>query len=63
MTIFNAKLTIVMSAIASLTLAGCGGGAPASGSSTGVFVDSAVEGITYQTATQSGTTNAQGEYQ
>jgi hypothetical protein len=29
---------------------------------TGVFVDSAVEGIFYETATQSGTTNSLGEY-
>lgn len=55
-----------------MTLAGCGGGSSSgtstgsgssSGTSTGVFVDSAVQGVTYQTATQSGTTNDLGEYQ
>jgi hypothetical protein len=30
--------------------------------STGVFIDSAVEGLQYETATQSGTTNSLGEY-
>jgi hypothetical protein len=37
-------------------------GASSSGLNTGRFVDSAVEGIYYQTATQSGFTDAQGTY-
>ena len=55
-----------MAAIFSLLLAGCGGGAASSGSpatvKTGSFVDSAVSGLTYTTATQSGTTDASGSY-
>ena len=53
-----------------LALAACGGGGGGGGGSppatetvsTGVFIDSAVEGLHYQTATQSGTTNNLGEY-
>jgi hypothetical protein len=50
-----------------LSLAACGSGsddsAPTSGTLlTGVFVDSAVEGLRYETDTQSGTTNNLGEY-
>lgn len=51
-----------------LFLASCGGGngsgTPTSppATSTGVFLDSPVEGLHYQTATQSGTTNSLGEY-
>lgn len=56
-----------------MSLAGCGGGSSSNtdsstsssntDSSTGVFVDSAVQGVAYQTTTQSGTTNALGEYE
>lgn len=52
----------------SLLLAGCGGGGSSSPSpvsptvQSGVFVDSAVSGLTYTTATQSGTTDASGSY-
>lgn len=73
MTKFNAKLTLIAVAIGSLSLAGCGGGSSSNtdsstsssntDSSTGVFVDSAVQGVAYQTTTQSGTTNALGEYE
>lgn len=51
-------------AFASLTLVACGagGGGGATVTSTGIFVDSVVAGIGYKTATQSGTTNAKGEY-
>ena len=35
---------------------------PASALRTGVFLDSAVEGLSYETATMSGTTNAAGEF-
>ncbi len=52
-----------------LTLTACGGGGSDSATatatetvSTGVFIDSAVEGLQYETATQSGTTNSLGEY-
>lgn len=55
-----------------ITLIGCGGGSsdpesttpPDSNNNvlTGIFVDSAVEGASYSTATQSGTTNAQGQF-
>lgn len=50
--------------------AGCGGGGSGSGgggvataASTGVFIDSPVAGIHYQTETRSGVTNVRGEYQ
>ena len=45
-------------------LAACGGGSGGGPTtvSTGVLVDSAVTGIGYKTATQSGITNAKGEY-
>ena len=49
-----------------LGLAACGGGSSsgttASTVSTGTFVDSAVSGVAYQTATQSGKTDANGQY-
>jgi hypothetical protein len=55
-----------------LSLLGCGGGSsdpdttnPIDSNNavlTGVFVDSAVQGVSYSTATQSGTTNAQGQF-
>ncbi len=50
-----------------LTLTACGGGGGDSTTatetvSTGVFIDSAVEGLQYETATRSGTTNSLGEY-
>jgi hypothetical protein len=53
-----------------LTLTACGGGGDSTTAtatatetvSTGVFIDSAVEGLQYETATRSGTTNSLGEY-
>lgn len=45
--------------VAALTLTGCGG---TSTPLTGIFLDSAVSGISYRTATQSGTTDAQGKF-
>ncbi|WP_127471596.1 hypothetical protein [Thiomicrorhabdus aquaedulcis] len=63
------KLTLLATALSSLTLAGCGGGGgsstpppPADTSSTGTFIDSAVAGVAYKTATKSGTTSDKGEY-
>ena len=48
----------------SLALTACGSdeGDPASPMRTGVFLDSAVEGLSYATATMSGKTNAAGEF-
>ena len=55
-----------LSVAGTLLLVGCGGGSSTPVSEgmvlTGVFVDSAVEGATYATLTQSGTTNAEGEF-
>ena len=59
-----------LSTACALLLVGCGGGSStSSGDSdsegavlTGVFVDSPVEGLVYSTQTQSGTTNALGEF-
>jgi hypothetical protein len=57
-----------------LTLTSCGGSGGSDSTtatatatetetvSTGVFIDSAVEGLQYETSTQSGTTNSLGEY-
>lgn len=45
-----------------LIVAACGGGGGSTNASTGVLVDSAVAGIGYKTATQSGVTTAKGEY-
>jgi len=50
-------LTVLVAA-----LAACGGGGGSTSVSTGVLVDSSVAGIGYKTATQSGITNAKGEY-
>lgn len=49
------------------TLSACGGGSSSSGTSTptpltGVFIDAPVANINYQTATQNGSTNANGEF-
>ncbi len=49
----------------SILLAACGGGGGGGGftsASQGVFLDSAVEGIRYETPTQSGTTDASGTF-
>jgi hypothetical protein len=51
--------------VTSVALVGCGGGAGGESTAqvqTGVFVDSPVQGMNYRTTTQSGTTNAQGEF-
>lgn len=52
---------------AALGLAGCGGssssgGTPPANPSTGYFIDSGVEGVTFKTATQNGTTGTGGSY-
>lgn len=44
-------------------LFGCGGGSSSSNTNTGVFVDSAVEGLNYKTDTLSGITGPNGEFQ
>jgi len=55
-------------ALLSILLSGCGGGSSSNSVDTidtiltGVFVDSAVEGVSYSTSTQSGTTNSAGEF-
>jgi hypothetical protein len=48
-----------------LILTACGGGGGSSSDSNvqkGLFIDSAVEGITFKTATQSGTTESAGVF-
>ncbi len=56
-----------LSLIASALLVGCGGGSTADSSvatSTGYFIDAAVEGVTYETTSGiSGTTDATGKFQ
>jgi hypothetical protein len=62
------KKTLPLILLVSLFVSACGGGSGSTTStatetvSTGVFIDSAVEGLQYETATQSGTTNSLGEY-
>ena len=57
-------MRILAVALSALTLVACGGGSDGGSTNTltGVLVDSAVAGIGYKTATQSGVTNAKGEY-
>ncbi|HHI94359.1 MAG TPA: hypothetical protein ENK04_12730 [Gammaproteobacteria bacterium] len=61
--------TTIFVALSTLLLTACGGGgdnAPpppaANGDLTGVFIDSPVAGLRYETASQSGFTNASGEF-
>lgn len=59
---------LVLGSIYLLTLTACGGGGSSETSranplQTGVFLDSPVSGLYYETATQSGTTSASGEFQ
>lgn len=55
---------IFISASAAVLLTACGGGGSSAplATSTGVFLDSAVEGINYRTETQTGVTNSKGEF-
>ena len=57
----------VLLSMSLVLLAGCGGGGGGSSSSvstsTGKFIDSAVAGLSYTTASQSGTTDANGSFQ
>jgi hypothetical protein len=77
MSLFTTKYTrFFLAWFVVLTLVGCGGSssdslepitAPQTSSPTpvvlqGIFVDSAVDGLTYTTATQTGKTNVQGEF-
>ena len=61
-------LFVAIPSIFALTVVGCGGGGddattPASSAvNNGVFLDGPVEGLTYQTVTQSGTTDAAGTF-
>jgi len=62
---FSFKLLILILMLASLGACGGGGAdppAPPVTASTGVFVDSTVAGLHYETPTFSGTTNSAGEY-
>jgi hypothetical protein len=61
--------TLSISATCVFLLAGCGGGGSSSSDDTGsanvltgIFVDSAVEGVSYTTETRSDVTNATGEF-
>ena len=61
----NAKTARKLVLLASMLLAACGGGSGIPSGPivlTGVFTDSAVGGLSYATATQSGVTNAAGEF-
>ena len=60
------KMKIWVCTLLCFALFGCSSSSDGTGSSgtpiTGVFIDSAVTGITYSTASQSGTTNTSGEF-
>tara|TARA_R110001592_G_scaffold336019_2_gene621156 strand:- start:5210 stop:6709 length:1500 start_codon:yes stop_codon:yes gene_type:complete len=61
------KKQLLSSIIITTSLAGCGGGsdsssAPAPEIKTGIFTDSPVKGLFYETETQSGLTNTAGEF-
>lgn len=63
----NTIKKILTTGLVTLTLGACGGGGSSSSDgsvsvNTGVFLDSAVKGLTYKTATQSGTTDANGGF-
>lgn len=58
---------LISSALAVLILAGCGGGSggtvdPATGISTATFIDSPVSGLEFESTTQSGITDINGNY-
>lgn len=57
------KICIKLCALAaSAMLVACGGGSGSTTASTGVFLDSAVDGVSYSTATQSGVTSGGGMF-
>ncbi len=59
------KSYFVSAVLAALLFSGCGGGSDStsnSGTSTGIFADAPVQGLSYKTATQSGFTDAQGQF-
>jgi hypothetical protein len=60
------KMGLALAATTVVAMYGCGGGGGGSGGGasllTGVFLDAPVAGLTYSTATQSGTTNASGQF-
>ena len=73
MSIRSKKLTHACYVCAMALLAGCGGGGGGESAragavvatiapSTGIFLDSAVQGLHYNTPTQQGDTNANGEF-
>jgi hypothetical protein len=63
---FMNRIRYLMLLTSALILSACGGSSGGGGNaatpSTGIFVDSLVSGIQYQTPTRSGTTNSAGEY-
>jgi hypothetical protein len=58
------KLSVVTASVALMIACGGGSGNPSTTTNplTGFFIDSAVQGLTYTTATQSGTTSADGGF-
>ena len=65
-TLMNTKTWGPLAIIALMGLVGCGGGSSGGGggasTATGVFLDSAVEGMSYVSGDSSGLTNAEGEF-
>ena len=56
------SVRFLLLALLPVGLVACGGGGGGPKTLTGVFVDDPVQGLRYQTATQSGTTDAQGRF-
>ena len=59
--------TVALTALSIVLFSGCGGGGdsttpPAAATLTGTFVDAPVQGLSYKTATQSGFTDANGQF-
>ncbi len=57
------KIQLFAATLFTLVLSACGGSSSSPSTQTGVFLDDAVEGLRYETATQNGMTDANGTFQ
>ncbi len=56
------KIQLLVTTLFTLVLSACGGSSSSPSTQTGVFLDDAVEGLRYETATQNGMTDANGTF-
>lgn len=56
------KIQLLATTLFTLVLSACGGSSSSPSTQTGVFLDDAVEGLRYETATQNGMTDANGTF-